>query len=204
MALCQPLYSGGIGRCLAMCTQNPTANAIAMASQFHRTRSARVINSIMQLHEIYRARQFVDLGADFPQLPVQYTKTAEWQGLPREVKQRASDMARTQLEKQLLLNPDSQGRHGMQSPKTHDLYSRYLEAAVQQLMATTEAKASRDLCTSNIPDKRLGASNLSSCKSQGYRARDGEKSHKIGSKRIKMGGKKIKGKKYGGPIPDYS
>lgn len=67
-----------------------------------------------------------------------------------------------------------------------------------------EAKASDKLCKSNIPDKRLGASNLASCKSQGYRARDGEKSHKIGSKRVKMGGKKIKGKKYGGPIPDYS
>lgn len=68
---------------------------------------------------------------------------------------------------------------------------------------TPEAKASRDLCTSSIPDKKLGASNLASCKSQGYRARDGDKSHKIGSKRIKMGGKKIKGQKYGGPIPDW-
>ena len=67
-----------------------------------------------------------------------------------------------------------------------------------------EAKASDKLCKSNTPDKRLGASNLASCKSQGLRARDGEKSHKIGSKRVKMGGKKIKGKKYGGPIPDYS
>ena len=68
----------------------------------------------------------------------------------------------------------------------------------------SEAKASDKLCKSNIPDKRLGASNLASCKSQGLRARDGDKSHKIGSKRVKMGGKKIKGKKYGGPIPDYS
>ena len=67
-----------------------------------------------------------------------------------------------------------------------------------------EAKASKELCKSNIPDKRLGASNLASCKSQGYRARDGQKSHKIGAKRVKMDGKKIKGKKYGGPIPDYS
>lgn len=71
------------------------------------------------------------------------------------------------------------------------------------ISSTPEAKASKDLCTSSIPDKKLGASNLASCKSQGYRARDGDKSHKIGSKRIKMGGKKIKGKKYGGPIPDW-
>ena len=68
-------------------------------------------------------------------------------------------------------------------------------------------KASRALCTSGRPDSELGASNLASCKSQGLRARDGEKSHLIGhgnSKvRITVGGKKIKGKKYGGPLPDY-
>lgn len=158
----------------------------------------------MKLYEIYRAGQFVDLGDDFPQLPVEYTKYPEWQRLPRELKAEAEQMARTMLEKYLDLKPEPPGRHGVQSPKVHSMYSKYLEAAVEQLMATTEAKASKDLCTSNIPDKRLGASNLSSCKSQGYRARNGEKSHKIGSKRVKMGGKKIKGKKYGGPIPDYS
>ena len=65
-------------------------------------------------------------------------------------------------------------------------------------------KASRALCKSNTPDSKLGASNLASCKSQGLRARSGEKSHKIGKKRVKMGGRKIKGKKYGGLIPDYS
>ena len=70
--------------------------------------------------------------------------------------------------------------------------------------STPEAKASKKLCKSSTPDKELGASQLASCKSQGYRSRDGDKSHKIGAKRIKMGGKKIKGKKYGGPIPDYS
>jgi len=68
-------------------------------------------------------------------------------------------------------------------------------------------RASRQLCKSSTPDKDLGASNLASCKSQGYRARDGEKSHLItaGNRnvRIKVGGKKIKGKKYGGPLPDY-
>lgn len=72
---------------------------------------------------------------------------------------------------------------------------------------TVTEKASRALCTSATPDKDLGASNLASCKSQGLRARDGEKSHLItaGARkvRIKVGGKKIKGKKYGGPLPDY-
>lgn len=67
-----------------------------------------------------------------------------------------------------------------------------------------EGKASRKLCVSTKTDAELGASNLASCKSQGLRARDGKKSHKIGKKRITVGGKKIKGQKYGGPLPDYS
>jgi hypothetical protein len=68
-------------------------------------------------------------------------------------------------------------------------------------------KASRALCTSSKPDSQLGASNLASCKSQGLRARDGNKSHKLGQgpeSRVKVGGHKIKGHKYGGPLPDWS
>ena len=65
-------------------------------------------------------------------------------------------------------------------------------------------KASRKLCVSTKPDDELGASNLASCKSQGLRSRDGKKSHLVGKKRITVGGKKIKGKKYGGPLPDWS
>ena len=68
-------------------------------------------------------------------------------------------------------------------------------------------KASRALCLSRKPDDDLGASMLSSCKSQGLRARDGDKSHKLGKSaksRIKVGGHKIKGNKYGGPLPDWS
>ena len=66
-----------------------------------------------------------------------------------------------------------------------------------------EAPASRALCLSGKPDSALGASQLASCKSQGYRSRDGGKSHKIGGERIKVRGKRIKGKKYGGPLPDW-
>jgi len=68
----------------------------------------------------------------------------------------------------------------------------------------TEWKASKELCTGSKPDSAIGASALASCKSQGYRSRDGKKSHKIGKERVKMGGKKIKGKPYGGSIPNYS
>ena len=67
-----------------------------------------------------------------------------------------------------------------------------------------EEPASRALCTSGKSDSALGASQLASCKSQGYRSRDGGKSHKVGSERVKVRGKKIKGKKYGGPLPDWS
>ena len=67
-----------------------------------------------------------------------------------------------------------------------------------------EAQATSKLCKSARPDSSLGASALSSCKSQGYRMRSGGKSHKIGKKRVTVGGKKIKGKKYGGPLPDWS
>ena len=67
--------------------------------------------------------------------------------------------------------------------------------------------ASKRLCLSTVADKDLGASALASCKSQGLRARDGKKSHLIGhgksSVRITVGGKKIKGKAHGGPLPDY-
>jgi hypothetical protein len=81
--------------------------------------------------------------------------------------------------------------------------SEIVTESVREL-AVDEAPASRALCTSGKPDSALGASNLASCKSQGYRSREGAKSHKVGSDRVKVRGKKIKGKKYGGPLPDWS
>jgi len=67
--------------------------------------------------------------------------------------------------------------------------------------------ASRKLCLSKVSNSDMGASQLASCKSQGLRAREGNKSHLIGhgnSKvRVTVGGKKIKGKEHGGPLPDY-
>jgi hypothetical protein len=78
---------------------------------------------------------------------------------------------------------------------------------IENFEADLDEKASRKLCVSRRSDDDLGASNLASCKSQGLRARDGTKSHKLGkspSSRTKVGGKKIKGKRYGGPLPDWS
>jgi hypothetical protein len=64
--------------------------------------------------------------------------------------------------------------------------------------------ASRSLCLSKKSNSQLGASQLASCKSQGLRAREGEKSHKFkDGKRVKVGGHKIKGKAHGGPLPDW-
>lgn len=60
------------------------------------------------------------------------------------------------------------------------------------------------VCRSSRPNSDLPASWVASCKSQGLRGRTGNKSHKIGKKRTTVGGKKIKGAKYGGPLPDYS
>jgi hypothetical protein len=81
------------------------------------------------------------------------------------------------------------------------------EFVTQEEMDRLEEKANRALCLSTKSNKELGASNLASCKSQGLRAREGGKSHLIGhgksSVRITVGGKKIKGKEYGGPLPDY-
>jgi hypothetical protein len=67
-----------------------------------------------------------------------------------------------------------------------------------------EWKASRELCLSPRSDGSLGASALSSCRSQGLRSRDSKVKHTIGKKRQKISGRKIKGKRYGGPLPDWS
>ena len=64
-----------------------------------------------------------------------------------------------------------------------------------------EWKASKELCKSSKSNSAIGSSALASCKSQGFRSREGNKSHLIGKKRKKMGGTKTKGAKYGGPIP---
>ena len=80
------------------------------------------------------------------------------------------------------------------------LVQELIEGREQDVM---DWQATASLCKSSKPDSALGASALASCKSQGYRRREGKKSHKIGKKRVTMGGKKIKGKKYGGDIPDY-
>ena len=66
-----------------------------------------------------------------------------------------------------------------------------------------EGKPSKSYCRST-PKSKMGASAQASCKSRGLISRDGKKSHKIGKSRKTVGGRRIKGKKYGGPLPDWS
>jgi hypothetical protein len=83
---------------------------------------------------------------------------------------------------------------------------RLNEFITDEELAALDEKASRKLCASSRSNKDLGASNLASCKSQGLRRREGNKSHLMGKgpeSRMTMGGHTVKGKKYGGKIPDW-
>lgn len=65
-----------------------------------------------------------------------------------------------------------------------------------------EAKPSKAYCKTT-PRKDMSASWKASCKSQGHISREGKKSHKIGHERTTVDNKIIKGKAYGGPLPDW-
>ena len=61
-------------------------------------------------------------------------------------------------------------------------------------------KASRAFCKSNARKRgNMGASQLSSCISQGYLSHKSGKSVKVANRRVKLDGVKMKGEKYGGP-----
>jgi len=133
------------------------------------------------------------------------TKPSKLKAGSKDAKRRKSFCARMSGNKGPM--KDEKGRP---TPKAKALRRWNCEEGMQSIedwLLQERGKASRRLCQSGIPDEDLGASQLASCKSQGLRARDGEKSHLIGhggSKvRVTVGGKKIKGQKYGGPLPDY-
>jgi hypothetical protein len=113
------------------------------------------------------------------------------------------DYLQKQYEKFKHINPFRTADAGIEEPE--QVAERFCPDCGGSL--EEEGRASRALCTSGRPDSALGASQLASCKSQGLRARDGEKSHLIthGARKVRVtvGGKKIKGKRYGGPLPDY-
>jgi hypothetical protein len=99
------------------------------------------------------------------------------------------------------------GRPGQRPMPDYNVAEAIAQMETELKALAEEGKASRALCASSKPDSELGASQLASCKSQGLRSRDGNKSHKLGKSpksRVKVGGHKIKGQKYGGPLPDWS
>lgn len=103
-------------------------------------------------------------------------------------------------EEKIGVKPKRQGRAGARPDRGHTAEPRYKDKSVD-VAVDESGKASKELCLSN---KKKGASDLSSCKSQGFIAHKTSKTQKIGKKRVKLDGKKIKGKQYGGPLPDYS
>jgi hypothetical protein len=62
--------------------------------------------------------------------------------------------------------------------------------------------APRGACSK--PKSSLPASWVSSCKSQGKMKRSGSRREKVHGRTTRVAGKRIKGQKYGGPLPDYS
>ena len=84
----------------------------------------------------------------------------------------------------------------------HAIEPRYAVDAEDEL--DERGKAARSLCTGGLPDSNLSKSDLDSCKSQGLRARDATSKFRLkkGGKPVSIKGKKVKGKKYGGPLPD--
>ena len=75
---------------------------------------------------------------------------------------------------------------------------------IQDIVGENIGPAPKSVCVGSTPDNKLPASWLASCKSKGYRKRDSERDHQYDGRRQKVGTRKIKGAKYGGPLPDYS
>tara|TARA_B100000674_G_C37677420_1_gene839900 strand:- start:285 stop:596 length:312 start_codon:yes stop_codon:yes gene_type:complete len=92
----------------------------------------------------------------------------------------------------------------------HQINPRWIEVLntstmkIYEIYNTDEniGPAPRGACSK--PMSSLPASWVSSCKSQGKMKRTGNRNEKVGGKTMKVSGKRIKGKKYGGPLPDYS
>lgn len=109
-------------------------------------------------------------------------------------------------EEKLGVGEKRKGRPSDRPERGHKIEPRYKtkEETTEDVHLDERGKASRKLCKSSKSNADLGASATASCKSQGLRPREGEKSHLIGDTRKKVGGKKIKGQAHGGPLPDYS
>jgi len=78
--------------------------------------------------------------------------------------------------------------------------SRLVDMEDDEYWLMEAGKASRAFCKANSRKRsNMGASQLSSCISQGYLPHKSGKSVKVADRRIKLDGVKMKGEKYGGP-----
>ena len=75
---------------------------------------------------------------------------------------------------------------------------------IREICLPTEAigPVPRGACSK--PKSSLPASWVSSCKSQGKMKRSGSRKEKVHGRTTRVAGKRIKGRKYGGALPDYS
>jgi hypothetical protein len=99
-------------------------------------------------------------------------------------------------------NPKRKVREGGRTARGHEPVTPFKNA--KDCAVDESGKAPKKLCISKKSDDELGASQLSSCKAQGLRKRDTKRKFRIGKSTQKINGKKVKGKKYGGPLPDWS
>ncbi len=101
-------------------------------------------------------------------------------------------------------SPKRKMREGGRHPRGHNPTTLYTIKDIEEDILDEHGKASKELCLSSKPDHKLGASMLSSCISQGFRSHNREREIRVGGpkgKRQSIKGKKIKGAKYGGPLP---
>lgn len=104
-------------------------------------------------------------------------------------------------ETSLGVEPKRKIREGSRPARGHEPTTLYNEEC-----EVDESIPSKKLCLSKRTDKELGASNLSSCKARGLRARDTNQKFRgiNGSEKpISIKGKKIRSQDYGGPLPKW-
>ena len=91
---------------------------------------------------------------------------------------------------------------GDDNPRRRQAYAetKLVDMEDDEYWLMERGKASRAFCKSNARKRgNMGASQLSSCISQGYLSHKSGKSVKVANRRVKLDGVKMKGEKYGGP-----
>jgi hypothetical protein len=155
--------------------------------------------------KITRAADYINTVHDYMMYEKQHNSsmnevgdTKRGQKLINKVHKRASDRLGKAVAKGDAKNAKKYQDVGQQA------WDRMPSDKYDESIADESGPASRTLCRSKKPDGSLGASNLASCVSQGLRAHRSGRSDYVNGKQFKVGGKKVKGKAHGGPLPDYS